>query len=215
MTYDELLTYAPLALFARNRDTVVQMPQIVRQAQDYLVKRVDHDFFKTDLPLTAVDDDGRIYASGPPAGLLEYRSVVVEPLPGRKVTLTRRSQEMLDALYNDGRRGQPRYYAMMADKSLQVYPSPPQEMGARVSANIEPPTLGPDVQINILTIEFPELMQLATTHEAAVFNLDQGSTVTYAGRLSEALTAANRQISRRTRDESAQRPVETRNVTGE
>lgn len=215
MTYDDLIAYAPLALFAQNRDTVVEMPNIVRRAQDYLVKRVDHDFFKTELAVTSVDLDGLIYADEPPEGLLEYRSVAVEQAPGRWAPLLRRSQDMLDSLFSGSRSGIPRYYAMTASMALRVYPRPPQVIAARITANIKPPTLAPGVQINKLTVEFPELMELAATHEAAVFNLDQNSIAVYAGRLQDALVTANMQISRRTRDESAQRPVETRNVTGE
>ena len=215
MTYDDLIAYAPLALIARNRDTVENMEDIVRRAQGYLVPRLDHDLFRTTIPSAQIDADGVIDQTGFPGRILEIRSISVQVSPGSWLPLIRRSEEMLVTLHSDNPRGQPRYYAVTAGGSIQTFPA----LGvagklARVTANVEPPTLSPLVQTNIISDQFPELFEFATAMEAAIWNLDQGSTQLYQGRVGETLMVANTQISRRTRDESAQRAVETRNIQG-
>lgn len=215
MTYDELIAYAPLALIMRNRDTVAQMPDIVRRAQNYLVARLDHDLFRTTIPNAQIGADGVIDQTGFPGEILEIRSISVQVSPGTWLPLIRRSEEMLIALHSDSPRGQPRYYAVTAAKTIQTFPA----LGvagklARITANIAPPTLSQITQMNIISQEFPELFEFATAMEAAVFNIDAATTQLYQGRVSETLQVANAQISRRTRDESAQRAVETRNIQG-
>jgi hypothetical protein len=215
MTYDDLLLYAPLALIARNRDTVAEMPNIVRRAQGYLVPRLDHDLFRMMLPSAPIGADGVVDQTGFPAKILEIRSVAVQVSPGSWLPLIRRSEEMLIALHSDNPRGQPRFYAVTASGDIQTFPA----LGvagklARVTANVTPPELSPTVQTNIISEEFPELFEFAATMEAAVFNIDPATTELYKGRVTETLQVSNSQISRRTRDESAQRTVETRNITG-
>lgn len=215
MTYDDLIVYAPLALIARNRDTVANMEDIVRRAQGYLVARLDHDLFRTTLPAVPISADGVLDPSDIPAGLLEVRSVSAQISTTSWLPLLRRSEEMLVTLHSDNPRGQPRYYAVMASGAIQTFPAIGR-IGtvARVTANVAPPTLAPAVQTNIISQQFPELFEFATAMEAAIWNLDQGSTQLYQGRVAETLQVANAQISRRTRDESAQRAVETRNIQG-
>jgi hypothetical protein len=215
MTYDDLIAYAPLALIMRNRDTVAQMPEIVRRAQSYLVSRLDHDLFRTMIPNATIGADGIIDQTAFPGQVLEIRSISVQVSPGSWLPLLRRSEEMLIALHSDNPRGQPRFYAVTAASDIQTFPA----LGvagklARVTANVAPPVLAPTVQTNIISEQFPELFEFATAMEAAVFNVDAATTQLYQSRASETLQVANAQISRRTRDESAQRAVETRNIQG-
>jgi len=214
MTYDELIAYAPLALVARNRDTVTEMPGIVRRAQSYLVQRLDHDLFRMTLPAVPVNEDGLCDTSTFPAELLEIRSVSFEVSPRSWLPLLRRSEEMLVALHSDAPRGQPRYYAVTASGEMRLFPAPGRAITIRVTANVAPPVLGPTVQTNIISLQFPTLFEFAAAREAAVFNIDPATTQLYEGRVQEMLQTANAQISRRTRDENAQRAVETRNIQG-
>lgn len=215
MTYDDLIAYAPLALIARNRDTVDNMEDIVRRAQGYLVARLDHDLFRKMLPSVPVGVDGILDPTDIPAGMLEVRSVAVQTSPGAWLPLLRRSEEMLVALHSDNPRGLPRFYAVMASGAIQTFPAIGRTgTAARVTANVAPPVLGPGEQTNIISVQFPELFEFATAMEAAIWNLDPASTQLYQGRVAETLQVANAQISRRTRDENAQRAVETRNITG-
>jgi hypothetical protein len=214
VTYADLLTYAPLALIAQNRDTVAEMPNIVRRAQGYLVQRLDHDLFRTDLAILPVAETGIVDTISVPGTLLEVRQVLIETATDRWMPILRRSDEMLQMLFTDTLRGPARFYSFTAAGALKVYPAPGRVTRARVTANVAPPVLSDTVQTNIILEQFPELMELAVTMEAAVFNLDPASTGIYQGRVGEHLQTANAQISRRTRDESAQRTVETRNITG-
>lgn len=215
MTYDDLIAYAPLATISRNRDTVAEMPNIVRRAQNYLVARLDHDLFRTLLPAIPIGADGVLDPTDIPGTLLEVRSVQVEVSPGSWLPLLRRSEEMLVALHSDNPRGRPRFYSVTASGDIQTYPTIGETgMTARVTANVSPPVLAPDEQTNIISNQFPELFEFAATMEAAIFNIDPATTELYRGRVDETLLVANRQISRRTRDENAQRAVETRNITG-
>jgi hypothetical protein len=215
MTYDQLIAYAPLALIAKNRDTVAEMPNIVRRAQGYLVARLDHDLFRMMQPSAPIGANGVIDTSSFTGDILEIRSVAVEVSPGSWLPLLRRSEEMLIALHSDAPVGQPRFYAVMASGAVQVFPAPGVTgLVARVTANVSPPVLSAIVQTNIISEQFPELFEFAATMEAAIFNIDPATTELYRGRVAETLQVANSQISRRTRDESAQRTVETRNITG-
>lgn len=214
MTYDDLIAYAPLALISRNRDTVTEMPNIVRRAQEYLVQRLDHDLFRSTVPAIPVDEDGLCDITAFPARLLEIRSVSFEVAPRSWLPLLRRSEEMLVALHSDAPRGQPRYYAVTAAGEMRLYPAPGRAITVRVTANVAPEVLSPTVQTNIISEQFPTLFEFAATREAAVFNIDPATTQLYESRTQEMLQTANSQISRRTRDESAQRAVETRNIQG-
>ena len=215
MTYDELIEFGPLATISRNRDTVDEMEKIVRRAQNYLVARLDHDLFRLKLPAVAIGADGILDPTDFPGELLEIRSIAVEVSPGAYLPLLRRSEEMLIALYSEAPRGRPRYYAVTAAGDIQTYPVI-GEAGttARVTANVAPAILSPTIQTNIISEQFPELFEFAVAMEVAVFNIDPATTELYRGRVTETLPVANAQISRRTRDESAQRSTETRNITG-
>lgn len=214
MGYSELLTYAPLASYTQNRDTVLEMPAIIRRAEEYIIARLDHDLFKVDLPTVNIDTDGLIAGTPLPIDVLEVRSVMLEISTSRWLPLLRRSYETMSVLHSDAPRGRPRYYTERGDRALIVFPAPGNAPRVKITVNRKPAPLSPANQNNIITQRFQELMEVAVVKEAAEFNLDQSAVALYAQKLGDMLTAANGQVSRWTRDESAQRPVETRNVTG-
>lgn len=214
MGYSQLLTYAPLAAYTQNRATVDEMPSIIRRAEEYIIARLDHDLFRVELPDTVVGDGGVIAGTPLPVDVLEVRSVMMQIGTDRWMALIRRGYETMCALHSDVPRGQPRYYAERGDRTLVAFPAPASSPLIKITVNQKPPPLSRSNQDNIITERFQELMEVAVVKEAAEFNLDQSAVALYAEKLRDILIAANNQISRWTRDESAQRPVETRNVTG-
>lgn len=219
MTYDEIIAFAPLALYAQNRDLTAEMPQLVKQAQDYVVSRLDHDAFATTtLPDTTISAEGMLDTSPITSRLLELRSLSWEFAPDRFQPLLPRAYEIMLMLYSDRPRGRPRYYAQ-ADgfdplPLIRVFPAPGRVLTARARGNIAPESLAPGVQENLLSRNFPQLLQYATAREAAVFMADPAMQQRWEDELTDALVAANAQVGRRTRDEAAQRPVDTRNARG-
>lgn len=213
-TYDQIIAYAPLATFTSNRDTVTEMPDIVRRAQDYVVGRLDHHLFRDVLLDTTFDASGDLDDSFFPEDILEIRSIAAEVRTGKFLPLRPRQQEVLEALFIMTPVGDPRYYAELTSGGWRAYPAPGREIAARVSVNIEPDVLSPTNQTNIISTKFPELMEFAVMREAAIFNLDQNLVALYTSETKEALTIANAQISRRKRDEVSQRPRDTSNITG-
>lgn len=214
MSYTELIRAAPLAAYAENRDLVAEMPNIVRRAQEYVVMRLDHDAFWQKLPRTTVGKDGVIDDSNFPNDLMEVRSVRVRWRSGdRWYSLLRRDSDMLSTLYTDDSRGPPKVYSDGPD-GLVAYPRPGRVIDAEVRANVAPAILSPTVQTNLFTDKYPQVIENAVVREAGVFMLDAKIQQTYGSETDAALAAANAQIARQKRDESAQRPVETRNAGG-
>jgi hypothetical protein len=214
MSYDDIIRFAPLAIYAQNRDLTEEMPGIVRRAQKYVVSRLDHDAFMTDLGDHPVAITGIVDESLLPVELLEVRSIAIKLPNGNYLPLLPRNLEMLTMLYADGRRGWPRYYAQDPAGGHRVFPPPSLATPARIRGNVEPPVLSPDQPTNLISDEFPLLLQLAATREAAVFMADAAMQALYEGEAGDALAAANAQVGRRTRDEAAQRPTDTRNAQG-
>lgn len=212
-TYNDLIAYAPLAAFLQNRDTADQMPDIVRRAQTYVTRRLDHDFFRQSIPGAAADAAGIVTISVSEEDLLEIRSIAImkgtRPLP-----VHARDYDMLVMLYHDRPRGEPQHWAYNPDGAIQLFPAPGRPTVVAVSANVAEPVLTPAQQENRLSTQFPELMEQAVAMHVALFNLDQVATQLYSDQVADLLMVANSQISRGRRDETTQRPVETRNVTG-
>lgn len=214
-TYNDIIQFAPLALMAGNRgDLRAEMPNIVRRAQVFVMDRIDHDAFKTRLPDTTISADGVLNETGFPDGIFELRGVSIEIGTGRWFPLRKRSWSMCEALYSDGRPGRPRYYGEDPDGVHVAWPPPGRVTPARASANVAPPILSPTQQTNLLSEKYPQLMEYAAAREAATFMLDETLIGAMDGRLGEELVSINKQIGRRNRDESAQRPVDTRNAAG-
>lgn len=213
-TYDDLIAYGPLATYTANRETVAEMPKLVRRAQDYITARLDHDLFAEDDINLSLGDDGLVHSTALPEGFLEIRHFMVRTATGGFFPILPRPETMLEALYPADRQGQPRYYARLRHMTYKVFPRPWQAIPVRLRANVAPAALSPAVQTNILTERFPGTFEVALLREAALFNLDMPQVELHTKTLLDMLGASNRQISRLTRDESAQRPTETRNVEG-
>lgn len=212
-TYNDIIAYAPLAAFLQNRDTVDEMPNIVRRAQTYITRRLDHDFFRQSVAPTTANAGGIVTVNVPEEDLLEIRSVAIG-IGSRRLPIPPRDYDMLVSLYHDGPRGQPRHWAYNPDGELQLFPAPGRVIDVFLSANVREPILSPALQQNRLSQLHPELMEQAVAMHVALFNLDPTATQLYSEQVQDLLMTVNAEISRRRRDETAQRPVETRNVTG-
>jgi hypothetical protein len=212
-TYDNIIAYAPLAAFLQNRDTATQMPDIVRRAQTYVTRRLDHDFFRQSLPATTADAAGLVTYPIDESTILEVRSVSIG-IGSRRLPIPPRDYDMLVSLYHDAPRGQPRHWAYNPGNQIQLFPAPGRVLDVFLSANVMEPVLAPGQQENRLSVEYPEIMEQAVALHVALFNLDPTATQMYSEQVGELLMTANSEISRQRRDETAQRPMETRNVTG-
>lgn len=215
-TYAELIAYAPIALYAQNRDLALALPDIVARAQRSVVRRLDHDAFRDELVTTA-DQDGDVDTAPFLAlgdAMMELRSVFARrPTETRWRPLFRRNWDMLETLYGSAGSGFPRHYAER-DDGWQVYPRPGQTISIRASFNMEPPVLSPTAPENVLSTRFFEVMQAATVRECAVYMLDANAIQLYGQEVEAQTTAANAQIARRRRDETGMRGVETTNAGG-
>ena len=213
-TYDDLISYAPVAAYASNRNTVDELPGLVRRAQSYVTERLDHDLFAGDLEDVVIGTDGYVHPEMLPETFLELRYLAIEARSNSFRPLHPRAENMLEALYAAGPAGVPIYYARIKDRLYRVYPQPFRPLNARLRANAAPPMLSPAVQTNILTERFPEVVEMSLLRQVAIYNVDEPLTQRYTEELTGLLGAANRQVSRLARDETAQRPVDTRNVQG-
>lgn len=212
-TYDEIIAYAPLAAFLQNRDTSDEMPAIVRRAQTYITRRLDHDFFRQSFPGRTADADGIVTTNIPEEDLLEIRSISVFQ-DNRAHPVHPRDFNMLQALFHDRPRGVPQFWAYTPSGEVRIFPAPGREVTVDISANVKEPMLAPGQQENRISVHHPELMEQAVAMQVALFNLDASATQMYSDQLADLLVTVNAEISRRRRDETSQRPVEVRNVTG-
>lgn len=213
-TYDDLIAYAATASYAGNRDMTDELPRLVRRAQNYLVLHMDHDLFADEVIETTINVDGMVDKSLFSTEFLDIRKLMVKGRGDRPFPLLPRAENMLETLYASGKPGTPIYYARLRDREYKVYPAPYRPLDAILRVNVRPPMLGTKVQTNILTDYFSEAFEFALLREVAVFNIDQPQVQLYTAELQDRLTSANVQVSRLTRDETSQRPTETRNVTG-
>lgn len=213
-SYQELIDYGLRASYASSRDMTAEMSGLVRRAQHYVELSVDHDLFADVERSFTIGMDGQIGPAVLPPRMLELRRVEVGPTPERMFTLLPRSEAMLAALFPGETPGMPLYYARLYERLYRVFPLPYAQMRCKIRANVRPPLLGEGQPTNILTEEFPDVMEFAVMREIAMFNLDAPQAETYANAMRERLMASNAQVSRRTRDESAERPSERRNILG-
>ena len=215
MTYDDLVTNTPIWLYAQNRDIVAEMPKIISDAEDQVYLRFDHDLFQTVVPnLTLTANDPLIDLSSID-GLLEVRAVRLTYRNGGVTALERRSLEALSMLYSQNRPGRPRFYAEYGNyDQIKVFPTPSVDIPFEITANIEPPRLGPTVQSNIILEKFPRVMDRSVLRQGAIFMKNQQDAATYGQEADDAILEANMAIARRRRDETGTRPVETANTRG-
>lgn len=217
MTYAELIAEIPRIMMAQNRTLTEPdvLQQIVRDAEDEIIERIDHDAFRKRLadriisPSTATID-----LSGEANRVLELRAVEVI-VDGIVVPLERREIERLYALYVEGEAGEPRYYG--EDDTpllLRVFPQPDRDYTLRISANAEPARLSIDVQQSVLTSVHPRLLRMATRKHAAIFMRNPTDEQRYAALTDGALMEANAMYARRRRDETGTTSAATANRAG-
>lgn len=212
-TYDDIIAYAPVAAFLQNRDTIAEMPQIVRRSQTYVTRRLDHDFFRHAFPGRTADATGVVTTGIDEGLLLEIRSISVVQ-GNRSHPVHPRDFYMLEALFYDQPRGVPQFWAHTPSGEIRIFPAPGREVTVDISANIKEPVLSPSQQENRISVHHPELMEQAVAMHVALFNLDAQAAQMYSDQLTELLVVVNAEIARRRRDETSQRPIEARNVTG-
>lgn len=217
MTYDDIIAELPTILMAQNRAMVDadQLQRIVREAEDEIIERLDHDVFRARLaPRTVSDTQDFIDLSDEPRRVLEVRAIQVV-LPYGIYPLERREIERLNALYMGSAVGVPRYYA--EDDTpllLRVFPRPDTPYDLNVAANIEPERLSPAVQQSVLTRTYPRLLNMAVRKHGAHFMRNPADEQRYGALMDAALMEANTGLSRRRRDETALQPSKTANRTG-
>jgi hypothetical protein len=213
MTYDELLRKTPIWAYAQNRELVDEMPGIVKGAQELLEQRLDHDIFRTTLPSVDVGTDGILALQ--PGTVFEIRAVRIEHASGTGYyPLRSRDIETCHALYGNHEQGLPHYWAYVDNDTIEVFPKPWAQMSVVTVVNAKPPTLGPTQQTNVISTDHPRPFEKAVLMQIGVFMLDDSLIQKYLNELNDAVTEANAQIVRRRRDETSQRPRETRNLTG-
>jgi hypothetical protein len=217
ITYNDLITISPVNAYSKANDLTTDLPRLVARAHEKVVQKLDHDLFETNLgsiplPTTGIGDFSGLGA-GVEARILEFRSVTVDDGSGDSWALLPRDRGVLRALYPDNPQGAPKYYETPAI-GLRVWPRPDAAMTATVWANVEPLTPTSGNQSNVILTKHPNVMEWAVAREVALFLLDEAMSARFEAEMNEALLEANRQIGRRRRDESAQRPTEARNVVG-
>ena len=225
ITYTELVRRVPLWLYADNTSLVDEMPNIITEAEDELILRLDHDLFQTALTGFTVGADP--YDPNGTADLIDLSAEDPAIFEVRAIRLKLREQahnwwpihrrdiEMLSTLYANNSPGQPRFYATYpALLQYRVFPYPRTAYDVEITANVQPARLSNTVDTNVLTDQFPRAMEKATLRQAALFMKDSGAAATYEGEMMQSVNEANMQVSRRRRDETGVRPVETANATG-
>lgn len=217
LTYDELVRRAPIWLYAQNRDITSEMPAIIEQAEDTLLKRIDHDEFKTEITGAVLSTTGVIDLTAADPAVLEIRAVRVKYRQTADAwwPLLPRDLELLSAMFLSDRPGDPRFYAERGSPlRLQVFPKPRVLTDLSITANVAPVRLGPAQQENVYTKKYPRAIEKAVFYSASLFMRDIEGAQQYSAEMDAALLEAGAQVARRRRDETGTRPRETQNVTG-
>lgn len=217
MTYNDLIAELPGIMMAQNRTMTeaAVLQQIVRDAEDEIIERIDHDAFRDRLAARTLPAGvSELDLSAEPRRVLEVRAIQVE-IDGELYPMERREIERLYAIYRGSGEGPPRFYS--EDDTpllLRVFPTPDIAYPVRVSANIEPLRLGPDIQQSVLTYSYPRLLRMAVRKHAAMYMRNPTDEQRYAAAADGALMEANTQLARRRRDETGVTSASTANRTG-
>lgn len=224
VSYDELLRRVPLWLYAENTALAAEMPAIIGRAEDHLVNVLDHDIFQTVLtsktigasPVNVVTDDDKLDLSAETPRLMELRSIRIAYKGGADWTpVEPRNDEMLSMLYSRNRPARPRYYGQHGDQlKLKFYPFPDRVYTLKITANVMPVRMAVGVQNNKISTMFPRAFESAVFHQAAIFMQDQPMADKYQAEMMAAIPEANLASSRKRRDETGTRPIETTNAAG-
>ena len=219
LTYDELVRRSPLWLYAGNRDVVAEMDVIVSQAHDQIIGILDHDLFRTLITgkTLLASNNGVLDLSAEDPRVLEIRAVRLKYRSGTDdwVPLSLRNLETLSMLYARNRPRQPTYYAEYSGPLIiKAFPAPDRNYELQITANVEPPVLSASQQTNIMTEQFPRVVEKATFRQVALFMKNWDDAKAYEKEMVDAVNEANAQIQRRKRDVTETRPVDTTNVQG-
>jgi len=213
--YDELVANTPLWLYAENRDLVDQMPKVIADAEDQIINLIDHYLFQQVIQIAFVDKGTRDLDLSPHR-ILELRAMRVLYRNGGMTPLERRDLEALTMLFASNRSGRPRYYAQFGGiDTMRLFPTPSEDITIEITANIEPPRLGPSQQSNIISDRFPRVIERATLRQAAVFMKNAEDEQRYEAEMQAAILEANSAIGRMRRDETGTRRIETINASGQ
>jgi hypothetical protein len=217
VTYNDLISELPTTLMAQNRTLLdpARLQQLVIDAEDEIIERIDHDAFRARIAgLSVSPTQPVIDLRGQPRRVFEVRAVQV-PIGATVYPLERREIERLVALYVGAAPGTPRYYAEDDEPQMfRVFPVPDQTYALSVSANIEPERLSPAVQQSVLTRSYPRLMKMMLRKHGAHFMRNQVDEQRYGTLADAALMEANRQLARRRRDETGVISAPTSNNVG-
>lgn len=219
LTYNELIRRAPLWSYAGNRDVVAEMDVLVAEAHDQIINILDHDLFRTVINNKQLlkSGGGVLNLSAENPRVLEIRGLRVRYRAGTDdwAPLMRRELETLSMLYARNRPRTPIYYAEYSGPLiLKAFPAPDRDYDLQITANVEPPMLGPSVQTNIISVQFPRVVEKATFRQLALFMKNWDDAKVYEKEMVDAVNEANAQIQRRKRDATETRPVDTTNVQG-
>lgn len=216
MTYNDLLESVPNWMYAQNRSLAVQMPDIVVKAQRKLFNIIDHDFFRTKITGLTIPLSGTLDLIDQQPPIMEIRAIRLKHRKDDEWTpLFRRDHEAMSMLYAESRPGRPRYYAEGSGPlELQVFPTPDRAYPIEVTCNQECPLLSPTTQQNLLTDRAEQALTFATLRFAAVYMKNDADVQRYDAELMQAVGELNAGYGRRTRDDTAERPRDTKNATG-
>lgn len=204
ITYNDLVAMVPVTLQAQNRDLPASLPFIIRQAEDEIIDRIDHDAFKAKLQSTFIVSPSttEVDLTGEDRPVYEVRALNVG-VDGTFVPMERREIERLNATFRTFDTGVPRFYAEADDPLVfRVFPTPDTEYSIRVTANVEPERLSTTIQQSLLSRIYPRMLEMAVLKHASRFMRNPVDEKRYGGEFDLALTAANAQIARRRRDET-------------
>lgn len=216
MAYAELVESVPNWMYAQNRGLAAQMPDIVEKAHRKLFNIIDHDFFRTKITGLVIPLTGTLDLINQQPPIMEIRAIRLKYRKDDEWTpLFRRDMETMSMLYAQNRPGRPRYYSEATGPlELQVFPAPDREYTIEVTCNQECPILSPTVGQNLLTDRAPQALTFATLRFAAVYMKNDADVQRYDAELAQAVSELNAAYGRRTRDDAAERPRDTKNATG-
>lgn len=219
LTFDQLVQNTPLWLYSNNRSLVQEMPTIVEMAHNQLINLIDHDLFRTIITGKSLlaSTYGVLDLSSEDPRVLEIRAVRVQYQNDEQswTPLQRRDLETMSMMYARNRPRRPRYYSEYSSPLvIKAFPQPDMDYVVEISANVEPPVLSATNQTNIISEQFPRLMEKATFRQGALYMKNWEDAQIYEKEMATALSEANAQIQRRRRDDVETRPVETANITG-
>lgn len=219
MNYTQLAAQVPGILMAENSELTdaTNFQTIVNQAHDEVVNLLDHEAFQSTISNVAITAAATIDLTVYTPPVAEIRAVRIRVSAGSTFPtydLKKRALETLSALYPTSAAGSPRFYAEYEPLKARVFPPPATTVYAEIDVNREPAVVTAASPTNLFTTSFPVVFDNAVLRRAAVFMKDWEAVDRYQAELTAAVAAANAEIGRHRRDETAERPRRTENVQG-